>query len=671
MTPTYFAPPPQPGHMHLVAPLPRPTNVPPQRKRPKYTRSKTGCLTCRAKKIKCDETKPSCLRCTHGQRECTWPEGLPARKKAPPKKQSVPIDNRPSTAESSGVSESSTPPTRNNTPPKPENGAMELSLPPPASTRRHSEPYLTLPPAADTHRRQSIPSLQATTHGYPAHSLQSHALPVIPEMTSSYPSQRYNSAYSSTPLHAHSPGHHSVDSGHIPSRSSSSNNTIRRVEHGPHHAPQWVHHNSHLIHPVDPIEPYFQTVQERHLIRHYCDTSLNIIMAVPFENPVAAANVSLVFNRPLRSDPATEALRLALLGVAAVHQSFQIGRGGSSPEGSVSMMNLAQAYRLESTRWLTAACSTADGVQSDAALSASITIALIDIFTGGHRWHKNLNVAKGLVKSRGGPSAMLARRVACRPGTVTGTSRAKLLLEILAIYDMFGSLATGREPTILGNGSVDWWSVSLLHDDTVAKSHVENVFGMSRTLVPLLAQVVASVARALSGRAHVVELPDSVTSAADPSSECTLLYNDLDNWAPPAEDIPARVRTGNMIYVNAAKIVLLRDVGQVSPDDHIVQRCVETILTLCLRCAENKLSVDLNWPVIIAASHAFGESRRQVLDLFEAFRYVRGADTMVGCYEIDTSEQIVLEVWKRLDQNHPGADWRSTMRDLNLDVLIL
>ncbi|CAG7853874.1 SubName: Full=Uncharacterized protein {ECO:0000313/EMBL:CCA67950.1}; Flags: Fragment [Serendipita indica DSM 11827] len=52
------------------------------RKRPKYTRSKKGCLTCRSKKIKCDERKPICTRCEHGHRECTWPEAvLPRRPK--------------------------------------------------------------------------------------------------------------------------------------------------------------------------------------------------------------------------------------------------------------------------------------------------------------------------------------------------------------------------------------------------------------------------------------------------------------------------------------------------------------------------------------------------------------------------------------------------------------
>lgn len=40
------------AHMHVVAPNAMRQDPATQRKRPKYTRSKTGCLTCRAKKIK-------------------------------------------------------------------------------------------------------------------------------------------------------------------------------------------------------------------------------------------------------------------------------------------------------------------------------------------------------------------------------------------------------------------------------------------------------------------------------------------------------------------------------------------------------------------------------------------------------------------------------------------
>lgn len=36
-------------------------------------RTKTGCLTCRQQKKKCDEKKPSCSDCSHYRRACIWP----------------------------------------------------------------------------------------------------------------------------------------------------------------------------------------------------------------------------------------------------------------------------------------------------------------------------------------------------------------------------------------------------------------------------------------------------------------------------------------------------------------------------------------------------------------------------------------------------------------------
>ncbi|KAH8828226.1 hypothetical protein DL96DRAFT_1602300 [Flagelloscypha sp. PMI_526] len=49
------------------------SSTPTKRKRPKYTRSKNGCLTCRVKKIKCDEVHPVCTRCAQSQREVREP----------------------------------------------------------------------------------------------------------------------------------------------------------------------------------------------------------------------------------------------------------------------------------------------------------------------------------------------------------------------------------------------------------------------------------------------------------------------------------------------------------------------------------------------------------------------------------------------------------------------
>jgi len=70
-----------------------------ERRRPKYTRSKSGCLTCRRKKIKCDERKPVCQRCTHSQLDCTWPPAAPPSKKARRRISIAPkIDVEPPTA---------------------------------------------------------------------------------------------------------------------------------------------------------------------------------------------------------------------------------------------------------------------------------------------------------------------------------------------------------------------------------------------------------------------------------------------------------------------------------------------------------------------------------------------------------------------------------------------
>lgn len=131
----YPAPHANHGHPHDANPPQRTENM--QRKRPKYTRSKTGCMTCRVKKIKCDETKPNCMRCTHGQRDCTWPEGVPARKKSLSRRDS---EGRPSTEGSSGLSDGSTPPTREHTPPR--RATVDMGLMPIQSRRRLSDPYL-------------------------------------------------------------------------------------------------------------------------------------------------------------------------------------------------------------------------------------------------------------------------------------------------------------------------------------------------------------------------------------------------------------------------------------------------------------------------------------------------------------------------------------------------
>ncbi|RDB24766.1 hypothetical protein Hypma_007697 [Hypsizygus marmoreus] len=205
--PQYYAPPHvNHGHGHVISAPPRPE--PTQRKRPKYTRSKTGCMTCRVKKIKCDETKPNCMRCTHGQRDCTWPEGVPARKKSIVRKDSG--DGRPSTAGSSGLSEASTPPTREHTPPR--RSSSDIGLVPVSSRRLANEPYLLHPMASEPEptRRLPINNDRQSSSGYSHHPISNpNALNMIPETTSYSSQSRYEHAYSNN-------GHSSRHAGFRP-----------------------------------------------------------------------------------------------------------------------------------------------------------------------------------------------------------------------------------------------------------------------------------------------------------------------------------------------------------------------------------------------------------------------------------------------------------------------
>ncbi|KAK0629883.1 hypothetical protein B0T17DRAFT_202301 [Bombardia bombarda] len=45
----------------------------------KHRRTRSGCYTCRSRRVKCDETRPLCERCRKGKRECVYPEPTPPK----------------------------------------------------------------------------------------------------------------------------------------------------------------------------------------------------------------------------------------------------------------------------------------------------------------------------------------------------------------------------------------------------------------------------------------------------------------------------------------------------------------------------------------------------------------------------------------------------------------
>jgi hypothetical protein len=72
----------------------------------------------------------------------------------------------------------------------------------------------------------------------------------------------------------------------------------------------------------------------------------------------------------------------------------------------------------------------------------------VQIFSGGHQWTRNINLAKTLIALRGGPAAILNTSVPkqARFGGGVTVSPSRFWLEMLAVYETFGTHWFSFEP---------------------------------------------------------------------------------------------------------------------------------------------------------------------------------------------------------------------------------
>jgi hypothetical protein len=168
-------------------------------------------------------------------------------------------------------------------------------------------------------------------------------------------------------------------------------------------------------------------------------------MAIPRGlNPLLAINLPLALSWPRGTNAAADALRVALLGIGAVHQAFLLARAGAHSSARHEAFEFAARLRTAAKRMVAAAVTvvtsnpTPTGTDADAALSAAASLATIDILFGGSGWHDNFAIALRLVQSRGGPAAVLAHARPARLAHGVTATPARLVLEMLAIYEGFG-----------------------------------------------------------------------------------------------------------------------------------------------------------------------------------------------------------------------------------------
>lgn len=122
------------------------------------------------------------------------------------------------------------------------------------------------------------------------------------------------------------------------------------------------------------------------------------MMAIPSGlNPMLAINLPLALDSPRGTNPATDALRIALLGIGAVHQAFLLARSGLTMNQTAGAFQHAAQLRENGKAMVRIAAADPVGSRSDATLGAATSLALIDMLFGGTDWEDNFNLARNMI----------------------------------------------------------------------------------------------------------------------------------------------------------------------------------------------------------------------------------------------------------------------------------
>ncbi|RSH78322.1 uncharacterized protein EHS24_002041 [Apiotrichum porosum] len=628
------------------------------KRRQKYTRSRTGCLGCRARRIKCDEGRPVCRRCQVAKRECCFPDPNEAKK---PKRngQQSESDNDDDKYDGSGSVENTTPPTATT------DLTFELSQAVPEGFGIGGEP---------------LGWDRAFSRGLSPSAMGFDPIAAGLDLIAAAPTA----------------------------------GALASLVEG---KDKWADGETPLLSTPNFLLPWFPTAQEQSLILHYCANAADLMMAIPSSlNPMLAINLPLALESPRGMNPAADALRVTLLGIGAVHQAFLLARSGMNTVQTTATFQYAANLRDMAKQMVCRALDDPAAAASDAALSAATSLATIDIFFGGEHWLDNFAVAKRLVAQRGGPARMLKASTPTQLADGVTATPARLLLEMLAIYETLGCLTLGQEPELISE-SENWWFEK--SSSTYDEHSVETLFGMSKVMVHLFSRISRLLARVAKQGRYLEEPPKTTTRSAnigpegfihiDSSStgllpanvlpnifqsptgtaappqasrvgsplddgalhtEAANLNTDIDAWIQSLQNtqvVPVeheRVQVGNKAYASTMKILLLRMAYGRRRGDPEVQEAAQEVLQHCsVSTAALGMSIDLMWPAVIAGCEVDGGSRQWLLTLLEGFK-------AQCCFDVETASRIIQEVWRRVDTGEPRAEWKAVCDDLGLKVLL-
>ncbi|XAO25588.1 hypothetical protein I312_104416 [Cryptococcus bacillisporus CA1280] len=570
-------------------------------------RSRDGCLTCRSRKVKCGEQRPICDRCRIKSRECVWPSEDEAERRRN-KKRKAPGARAPYGSSYYGSMYSD------------QDEASPVHL-----------PAVSVPVQM---RRPPKHTIKGTVHVPP------NFLP--PEAMT---------------------GQQGNAKGKQKSKDEKRDDFVGWL------VPEKL--RAEMMMEPTFLQPYFRTVDERLVMRHYLSKTVHIIIAFESDhrpwNPWLSIHAPLAFQHLPGTKPAADALRTAILAVGGVHLQYS-----NSPNDRGAAYRITKSAKVQVLKLVKEALQFPDGRPRQLAkedieliLASLLSCTIASSLAADDSWHHLLSSVLSLVDQLGGPHHIL------RDAPRDRLSPYRFFMEQLAIRDVFGCMTTELAPSILQDAFTPWFFEAESWSRTdVEWESVERMFGISRGMVDMIARVCTLIAAVRTrGRPIFMDpddspslLPTNLNSSAPPDNLTGLqlaaqnLIAEIRVWDEAENFTPLHPRTqyGNLAYRHAIKIRMLRKVYDVPSDDERVASSAESIIELAaeMLALYGKITW-LTWPIVIAGFEIprGHPSRRTALEMLGAF----GPH---ACFDNRAGARILSDywMWHDMDGDH-ATSW--------------
>ncbi|ORY24561.1 fungal-specific transcription factor domain-domain-containing protein [Naematelia encephala] len=614
-------------------------------KESKITRSRRGCLTCRARKVKCSEDGACCSQCKRAKRKCQWPEGHNWH------------TNPHSTL--SNQSEESHPPVKRSRVTLAGNSLQVATVGNPihagpsiSNEQRVSGPLIRLPSFLEASTRDSeasTPLAQAETNPFHLDNDVQAEIPLagsstmVPARIAS-PTPRLTiaefdvnatfdqlveqflaSLQASQPL--------------MTSDSTTSNNPVGQSN------------------AIDHMMSRFGDDALRELIQFFKQETMLIVTIIKTSQRPEHRFVHHSMSLTLLDEQSSTcyALRQAFLSVGAAHKEFLLARSSSSVPNK-NVMDSAAFKRAALRSYWSAIETESEFIDQHPEIILAIFNFLLfrDMIACDRQWRRVIHLAVDEVQRRGGPKKLIERH--------PDSPILALQLEMLAIVEVFGAFTTGCDPILLEPWA-PWWLEPPYPSESIASrrwDNVEHCSGMSRTMFELVARIVR-----LANRASLTGLRSSSGPDMD---EVRVAANNLwmelivSETSSVGTVRPRRVQYGDLIYCTTMKLFILSEVHPLDVTAETREKLVTSLIELCADTSEEPGA--LAWPLLVLSRAVNRHQRSDVLRLHYAFSLSYAGGMVIV-------SQIIFRQWAEDDEGKSRRSWSQFLQDISAACLVM